>query len=132
MSEIYFKRGYRYRLESAYRHPDRLDLPDFRSRWFSCVGGMLTVADGYCWDGASGPAVDTRNFLRGSLVHDALYQGIREGLLTPAHRHTADLILFAIIRQDGMPWVRAKWVLWAVNRLGPRDGGKSRLIESAP
>ena len=131
MSRIYFKRGYRYRLESAYEHPEWLDLPDFNCRWFSCVDGMLTVVEGYCWDGATS-AIDSRNFLRGSLIHDVQYQAIREGLLSPEHRRAADLILFAVIRQDGMPWIRAKWVLWAVSRFGPADGGDSRPIESAP
>jgi len=37
-------------------------------------GGSLCIREGYSWDGPSGPAIDTVDFMRGSLVHDALYQ----------------------------------------------------------
>jgi hypothetical protein len=30
----------------------------------------LNILEEYCWDGASGPAIDTQNFMRGSLLHD--------------------------------------------------------------
>ena len=36
--------------------------------------GNLTIKKGYAWDGPSGPTIDTLTFMRGSLVHDALYQ----------------------------------------------------------
>ena len=39
--------------------------------------GLLTIQPGYAWDGPSGPTWDTPDFMRGSLVHDALYQLIR-------------------------------------------------------
>jgi len=43
-------------------------------------GGLLIKA-GYSWDGPSGSAIDTKNFMQGSLVHDALYQLLRENIL---------------------------------------------------
>ncbi len=39
--------------------------------------GVFAISKGYAWDGPSGPTFDTLNFMRGSLVHDALYQLIR-------------------------------------------------------
>ena len=39
--------------------------------------GKLTIKRGYAWDGPSGPTIDTKTFMRGSLVHDALYQLMR-------------------------------------------------------
>lgn len=41
----------------------------------------LFVRKGYCWDGPSGPAIDTKNFMTPSLVHDVLFQAIRENLM---------------------------------------------------
>lgn len=43
--------------------------------------GTLHIYADYEWDGPSGPAIDTNSFMRGSLVHDLLYQLIREGHL---------------------------------------------------
>ena len=73
--------------------------------------GSLTVKEGYAWDGPSGPTIDTPNFMRGSLVHDAFYQLIREGHLDEAnYRKPADKLLQKICIEDGMSEMRAWWV----------------------
>lgn len=43
--------------------------------------GVLTIRKFYAWDGPSGPTIDTRDFMRGSLVHDAFYQLMQLGVL---------------------------------------------------
>jgi hypothetical protein len=79
------------------------------------VTGELEIGYGYAWDGPSGPTIDTKNFMRGSLVHDALYQLMREEKLDKTTwRKTADEELVRICRQDGMSRVRSWWVLRAV------------------
>ena len=56
--------------------------------------------------------------MRGSLVHDALYQLMRGKMLDhDLHRKTADRILWRICREDGMSAIRAWWVYQGV-RLG--------------
>jgi len=66
---------------------------------------------GYAPDGPSGPTLDTANFMRGSLVHDTLYQLMREGLLNHnLPREAADRILQSLYREDGMLALRAWWV----------------------
>ena len=72
---------------------------------------LLIVRKGYAWDGPSGPTVDTKNFMRGSLVHDALYQLMREGLLSRDLRDEADKLLRRICIEDGMSAVRA-WIVY--------------------
>ena len=73
--------------------------------------GLLTIAKGYAWDGPSGPTIDTLNFMHGSLVHDALYQLMREGKLdSSSDRKLADRLLQAMCKQDGMSSIRAWWV----------------------
>ncbi|HGF5283826.1 TPA: hypothetical protein ACF376_003024, partial [Vibrio parahaemolyticus] len=48
--------------------------------------GLLTIKKGYSWDGVSGPAIDTRNLILVSLVHDELYQFMREELPPQSNR----------------------------------------------
>ncbi len=82
-------------------------------------GGLLTLRAGYAWDGPSGPAIDTRNFMRASLVHDALYQLMRLGLLDHrAWRRRADEILRTLCLEDGMSAWRAGLAYHAVRLFG--------------
>lgn len=82
--------------------------------------GKLLVLDGYAWDGPSGPAIDTTNFMRGSLVHDVLYQLIRLGQLDSSWRDHADKILRELCIEDGMSTVRAWWVYTSVKSFAQR------------
>jgi hypothetical protein len=82
--------------------------------------GQITINKGYSWDGPSGTAVDTLNFMRGSLVHDALYQLIRNKKLEPRkqYRKKADELLRKNCREDGMSAKRAKLVYRGVRMFG--------------
>jgi hypothetical protein len=82
--------------------------------------GVLTIQQGYTWDGPSGPTFDTKTFMRGALIHDALYQLMREGKIGQHHRQEADQILYETCLQDGMNRIRAKWVHWAVKNFARR------------
>jgi len=72
------------------------------------AAGELRIRAGYCWDGASGPTIDTKNTMLGSLIHDALYQLIREGWLDFSHRKAADVLLRDIMISKGMTKIRAR------------------------
>lgn len=72
--------------------------------------GNLTIRAGYCWDGPSGPAIDTPNFMCPSLVHDALYQLIRMGLLPEWEKDKIDDFLKKMCRARNMSGIRAWWV----------------------
>ena len=56
--------------------------------------------------------------MRGSLVHDALYQLIREKKIKEDQRKRADEILREICLEDGMSKIRAWWVFWGVYLFG--------------
>ncbi len=71
--------------------------------------GRLTIQKGYRWDGASFIAIDTEDFMRASLFHDALYQLMREGLLDRKHRKAADKLMYRLCVEDGMWKIRAWW-----------------------
>lgn len=87
--------------------------------------GTLFIHSGYWWDGPSGPAVDTVSFLRASLVHDALYQLMREGKVPQSCRKKADQIMRKIALEDRMSRKRAWWVYWGV-RLGAGRAAESK------
>ena len=83
----------------------------------------LVIKDQYAWDGPSGPTVDTKTFMRGSLVHDALYQLLRDNAFGPGTsslsreqiRLYADDVLYAICAADRMGRFRRWYVKKAVN-----------------
>jgi hypothetical protein len=80
--------------------------------------GDLIINAGYSWDGCSGPTWDDKTNMRAGLVHDALYQLIREGRLAENHRKFADEELYRICREDGMNFIRAWLYLKAVRNFG--------------
>ncbi len=86
--------------------------------------GKLTIMKGYAWDGPSGPTFDTKNFMRGSLVHDALYQLIRENKFDEEEkekrRRYADDLLREMCKTDSMSSFRAWYVHKAVCWFGKR------------
>ena len=95
--------------------------------------GRLIFAAGYAWDGASGPIPQASTVIRGSLVHDGLYQLMRECGLSVAWRDEADSLLKQMCIEDGMP----RWQAWivhvAVRAFGGRFASPSvRRVLTAP
>lgn len=120
MKKIYYRDGYKYQLAAIYRVgiAIRPAQPIDHEYIHLDTDGTLTIRPGYAWDGPSGPTVDTKNFMRGSLVHDALYQLIGDGLLPLSARAQADNELRRICLEDGMSAIRAWWVYQGVNWFG--------------
>ena len=86
------RRRYKYTLFDDYRHETSIRPPHAISTRFIDLdlSGLLTIKKNYAWDGASGPVFDTQRIMRGSLVHDALYQLMREKYLPQKARENAD------------------------------------------
>jgi len=80
--------------------------------------GILTVKNGYAWDGASGPIEQSPDVMRGSLVHDCLYQLMRAGMLDQSYREQADMVLKRICIEDGMSHWYAQAIFDAVREFG--------------
>lgn len=78
----------------------------------------LFVRENYAWDGATGPTWQDSKNKRGSLVHDALYQLMREGHLGFGYRKLADQELIRICKEDGMSGFRAWYYMLAVRTFG--------------
>src|SRR3990167_2418178 len=118
---IRYRSGYKYQLVEDYsvqlEHIRTLNPIKFE--YISLEpSGLLNIKSGYAWDGPSGPTVDSNNFMRGSLIHDALYQLIREGLLRRDVREDADKELVLACEKDGMSWIRRKYVYLSLRGFG--------------
>lgn len=86
--------------------------------------GRLVVRRGYAWDGPSGPTIDTKTFMRASVVHDVLYQLLREGKLPPSYRKLADQELIRYAKLDGMNSIRRFYAYWSLRVFA---GGAAKL-----
>ena len=122
-SFIEYRSGYKYQLAAEYRFEcgikpkTAIDGPKFVKL---SIDGTLTIVDGYAWDGPSGPVIDTRQNLRASLVHDALYQLMRLRKLTiKDHKEKADRLFKRICIEDGVSPATAH-----IYYIGLKLGGK--------
>lgn len=129
MKAIEYREGYKYQLAADYIIA--LPIPysdlDIETQFVSVSGtGVMTIRRGYAWDGPSGPTIDTKNALRASLVHDAMYQLIRLGYYPHRYKQLADDVLYNILIEDGMSRIRA--ALWrkALGLFGGKNARPSR------
>ena len=119
MACISYRKGYKYQLDESYE----LEIPlkpseCVRSQFIQLdTSGILCIKRGYAWDGASGPALDIPSLMRASLIHDVLYQLMREKHLDhQEHRCVADLLLKQHCIEDGM-WPVAAWLVYKAVRV---------------
>ena len=81
--------------------------------------GNICIKKGYAWDGPSGPVKDTKKNMRASLVHDALYQLMRnEDLTSRTHRKAADQEFKDICKADGVSNSKASTYYKALRKFG--------------
>ena len=134
---IRYRSEYKYQLASEYRinisiRPTEDIITDFIELGHS---GGLRVMNGYAWDGPSGPVIDTRENMRASLVHDALYQLMRNGELNARRtRKAADKIFREICKEDGVSSFRANLYYKALRQYGKpaTSPGNKKKVRRAP
>lgn len=137
MKQIKYKGGYKYQLTEKHYTPLGFRLPvDVDTSYMSTLnsGRTLLIGAGYAWDGTSGPVIDTKENMRGSLVHDALYQLLREEVLPPSYRQPADAEFRRICIEDGVSAWRA-WMWYVALRWGGNpaaDPMNAKAVTSAP
>jgi len=123
----------KYRKLKGYKYEtlddELVEIPEIQVRawndYISLDHGILIIKQRYAWDGASGPAFDTKTFMLGSLIHDALYQLMREGKLDRKWRKRADMILRRVCISEGMGKFRA-WYAYRFVRIFGRFTCKRR------
>ena len=136
-----YKKGYKYQLvedfilqEAIPESSEYAVSLEVSGNFVSIIDGRIEIECGYAWDGPSGPTIDTKNFIRGSLVHDAIYQLMRHGLLDSSYRNRADELLRDICREDGMSRFRSWYVYMSVRMFGGKNvlPSASREVLEAP
>lgn len=98
-----YRKGYKYQLaeDEVFQTSLRGYFGVQTKRIQLSAVGVLTVREGYAWDGTSGPVIDRKSNMRGSCGHDALYQLMRMGLLDCRLYETADKDFGRWIKKDG-------------------------------
>ena len=139
---IRYRSGYKYWLAEEYQVkvsiiPENNVPTDKTTKSFIELNtdGVLVIKKGYAWDGPSGPTIDTPSFMRGSLVHDALYQLMRNKLIDKEKwRKKADGDLKRMCVEDGMSRIRAWWVHQAVRCCGDSAASEEmrKEVKKAP
>jgi hypothetical protein len=134
---IRYRSDYKYQLAEGYE----VNIPikpklDIKTDYIALdVAGNLLVKKGYAWDGPSGPVKDTRENMRASLVHDALYQLMRnEEISARTHRKSADKLFKKMCKNDGVSNLAASTYYKALRRFGkPATSPKNKKgVNRAP
>lgn len=120
--------GYKYQLAEDYGIKVPIDVVAEVNHNFLrlTLNGELIIKAGYAWDGPSGPTIDTKSSMRASLVHDVLYQLMREELIGMHNRPIADELLYQLCLEDGM-W---KWRAWFWRREVKKFAGFAAMAEN--
>ncbi len=134
---IQYRDGFKYQLASQYKVIINITPDDDIETLFIKLDtlGNLIIEQGYAWDGTSGPVIDTAENMRASLVHDALYQLMRQRKLTAkAHKKKADKIFKRMCIEDGVSRAVAHTYYLVLKALGKpsTDPKNKRKVLSAP
>lgn len=112
-------KNYKYQLIKSYQIDTGIKGYEINTPFISLNSeGKMRISEKYAWDGPSGPTIDTLNFMRGSLVHDAFYQLIRLELIPFTLRDQTDKLLVKICKEDGMSSFRSWFVYNALKWFG--------------
>lgn len=132
MDKIKYRSGYRHQLAANYSVFIGVFGYKIRAEFITLTeSGWLTIKRGYAWDGATGLPSTPKSLMRASLVHDVLYQLIRNGLFD--RRDIADELFFEFAQEDGFS--AAPLALWIVEHFGAgfaRYYPDKLLIKQAP
>lgn len=136
--QLLYRQGYKYRLERDWGcQTTILDWPytiaslDGGKPWVQLgVTGYLKFRAGYCYDGPSGPTIDTPPAMGPAAGHDGLYQGARLGHLPQedSFRKRVDDWFYQFLLDEGISRLRA-WTWYRGIRAGAGYAWKAKLEE---
>lgn len=110
----YIRTNFRYQITDVEIFQLLHIRPDFEIDCWYCTcttDGTLMVKPSFAWDGASFPAINTKNTIRGSCLHDVLAKLMREQLLPSRLWRKADFELNQVLKEDGMSAFRRRYWL---------------------
>ena len=138
---------YKYKLEEPETRDTGITGYEFFNRYMSMLDdGMLLVKAGYAWDGSSIPHKKLFRFISlgfydpdkyckiASLIHDALCQAMREGLLPAEFKLAADVLYCEMCLEGGMSQEQANRRYWALRKYGdvgikPEKNPRNKIYE---
>lgn len=134
---IRYRSDYKYQLAEGYKISISVKpKSNIETKFIDLdTDGNLTVKNSYAWDGPSGPVKDTDENMRASLVHDALYQLMRnDKLKSRTHRKAADQEFKDICKADGVSNFRASVYYKVLRKFGKPAASpqNKKMIVRAP
>jgi hypothetical protein len=134
--KIKYREGYKYQLAETYSLITPVIGYQILDPFYVLQpNGYLIIKEGYAWDGASGPTIDTKNSMRPSLVHDVFCQAQRAGQINHKYwSHTINKFFEEMCIADGMLGIRASLWRMAVDLAdaGNPEQGVSNPVQEAP
>ena len=130
----YIKKKTKYRLEEQYSAMTGIIGYEAETPLIKLtLIGKLTIKYGYGFD-PSGPTIDTKSALRGSLEHDAFYELMRLGLIPFSLLDIINDRLEIVCKEDGMFSLRAEAWDYFLDTLGKSsaDPKNNQKIRTAP
>ena len=118
---IRYRADYKYQLANDYSISISIKPKADIDTDFICldVEGNFLIKKGYAWDGPSKPVIDTAENMRASLIHDALYQLMRNKYLSArTHRKAADQLFRDLCKEDGVSSWLASTYYEALRKFG--------------
>ena len=126
-----WRRKYKYELTQDHTMwlrdlPAGIQLKEHRSKYIELTKNShgewwLTVKKGYQWDGTSGYiTIDTKSSMRGGLIHDVLFQLMRERVLAQNCFEWVNRLFRKILLEDGFSRFRASYYFFAVQHFARR------------
>lgn len=116
--------SYKYKLTEDYSvkteliPPKDIYYPEEKPFIVLTKKGILTLKEGFCWDGASGPTWDDETNIIPSAVHDALYQLDRIKVFEYSIRLYADQFFEKLLEKNGMNPIRRKIYYYGLRAFG--------------
>lgn len=115
---------FKYRLTNVYKFqlpgkfPEAVHSKFIPHTWlnYDIEKGYIVFNIGYCWDGSSGPTIDSKKCQLAGLIHDGGYQLLREGVFGGRDeredaREYFDNLYYQLCLEHGMGKKRA-WTRW--------------------
>ena len=98
------------------------------------TNGLLTLKEGFFWDGASGPTpIDPPSSRRAAAIHDGLYRLAQKNLIGgETNRRKTDRIFHDYLIHDGMwNWRATIWTRM-VRRFAKKSYTRRKKVHTAP
>ncbi len=139
---------YKYKLEVTEMRETLIWGFEFNTKYMAMLdNGQLFVKKGYAWDGSSIPFKKTLRFFSfgfydadrycktASLIHDALCQAIREGLIPKHRKQVIDFLYRTMCIEGGLSERRAILRYNALRRFGdvgiePEKNPRNKIFET--